>query len=76
MSIPFDRERLSDRNLQRPRKFSDGEQLRMKNEQGILQYDVTVVSANYDKGKHKWMYTLIDYKKEPISVPVEETKLV
>jgi len=47
----------------------------MKNMQGIFEYNVTVVSAEYDKDSHKWLYTLNDYKKEPISKTVAETEL-
>ena len=47
----------------------------MKNKQGIFQYDVTIVSAQYDRDKHKWLYTLKDYKDEAIPEPVGETEL-
>lgn len=47
----------------------------MKNKQGILQYIVTVVSAEYNKDNHKWLYTLKDYRSQPIPGRVAETEL-
>ena len=47
----------------------------MKNKQGIFEYVVTVVSAEYNRDRHTWMYTLKDYNNEPISERVTETAL-
>lgn len=65
----------SDKSLQRPRKFKDGAKIRKKNDQGIAEYDVTVVSAEYDKVAHKWIYTLNDCDGNPIDGKTAETRL-
>lgn len=67
--------RVSASNQQRPRKYEDGETWRLKNDHGIFEYDVTIVSAEYDKDNHKWMYVLEDYKGQPIDGEKEETEL-
>ena len=66
---------ISDLVLQRPRKYEDEQNLRMENAQGILEYDVSVVSARYDEEQHKWMYTLNDWQNERIAGETPETKL-
>ena len=38
-------------------------------------YDVTVVSAEYDKDNHRWLYSVIDWKGEPIAGYTKETDL-
>ncbi len=38
-------------------------------------YVVTVVSAEYNVGMHKWLYELKDWRDEPISGRVAETQL-
>ena len=66
----------SDLVPQRPRKWKeDGKKLRRKNDQGMLQYEVFIVSARYDKGRHSWMYTLDDWKHERIPGETEEKLL-
>lgn len=60
---------------QRPRKWEDKKKLRKKNAQGILQYDVTIVSARYDDKHHSWMYTLDDWHNERIPGETAETML-
>ena len=62
----------SDLVPQRQRKFKDGKQLMKKNAQGILQYNVSIVSARYDSEHHSWMYTLNDWRNERI--PGETTE--
>ncbi|KAL8724918.1 MAG: hypothetical protein Q9181_006618 [Wetmoreana brouardii] len=57
------------------RKYKDGKKLRKKNSQGIFEYDVTVVSADYDKVKHSWMYKLKDYKSVLIEGTTRERDL-
>ena len=47
----------------------------MANAQGILEFDVSVVSARYDDQQRKWMYTLNDWKNERIPGEVPEGKL-
>lgn len=47
----------------------------MKNAQGIFEYVVTVVSAEYDKPIHKWMYTLKDWQMLPVAEKCAETEL-
>ena len=44
-------------------------------EHGILTYEVTVVSAEYDNQRHTWMYTLKDYRGDPIVGRTPETEL-
>lgn len=40
-----------------------------------MEFDVTIVSAFYDGGQHKWMYTLKDWKLDPIDAPKPEDAL-
>ena len=47
----------------------------MKNDFGIFEYDVKIVSAEYDKNKNCWMYLVEDCNGDPIKGKVEETKL-
>ena len=61
--------------LQRPRKFSDGHMTMKMNPQGILEYDVHVVNARYDKKRKEWMYKLTDWEGKAMSGETEETKL-
>lgn len=42
---------------------------------GFFAYTVTVVKAEYDPVEHCWMYTLKDYKSEPMSGTYAETEL-
>ena len=65
----------SDQVLQRPRKYADSKKLRLKNAQGILQQNVSIVSARYDDQRHSWMYTLNDWEDQRIADEAEETKL-
>lgn len=65
----------ADVDSQRPQKFTVGKKLRKKNAQGILQYNVSIVSARYDKARRSWMYTLKDWQNEGIDGETEETKL-
>lgn len=67
--------REPNKSLQRPRRYSDGKKLRLKNEHGLMEFDVTIVSAFYDGGQHKWMYTLKDWKLDPIDAPKPEDAL-
>ena len=60
---------------QRPRKYIDGKKLRKKNAQGILQYNVSIVSARFDNTRHAWMYKVKDWQDQPMTEEVEETKL-
>ena len=46
-----------------------------KNAQGIPQYDVSIVSARYDDTRHSWMYTLKDFRGEPIAGETAEMQL-
>lgn len=46
-----------------------------RNSQGLLAYDVTIISAEYDRGSHRWLYTLDDYKGERIDGTTKETDL-
>lgn len=61
--------------MQRPRRFPDGKKTRKKNAQGILAFDVHVVSARYDEKEKSWMYTLEDWQQNPLPGETEETKL-
>ena len=61
--------------MQRPQRFSAGKKIWKQNEEGILEYEVTVVSAVYDDKKHAWMYTLKDHKGEPIAGKTPELEL-
>jgi len=61
--------------FKRPRKYKNGRKLRKKNPHGILEYEVKVVSAAYDGVRQKWMYTLVDYKGDPIGGETEESQL-
>ena len=65
----------SDLVPQRPRKWKDGKKQRKKNDQGIPQYEVFIVSARYDKERHSWMYTLDDWNHERIDGETEEKLL-
>lgn len=65
----------SDLFPQRPRRFADGRKLRKKNAQGILQYNVSIVSARYDDERHKWMYTLKDWLDRLLDGEAEERML-
>ena len=65
----------SDLVPQRWRKYGDGKKLRMKNAQGILQYNVSIESARYDPAQHSWMYTLKDWQNEQIAGETKETEL-
>ena len=61
---------------QRQRKWlPDGLKLRKKNAQGILQYDVSIVSARYDHEHHTWMYKLNDWQDKPIEGETAEIML-
>ena len=60
---------------QRPQKWKAGKKLRQKNAQGILQYDVSIVSARYDNERRSWMYTLKDYRNQLIAGETKETML-
>lgn len=42
---------------------------------GILQWNVTVVDATYDEGRHQWMYKLKDYQQLPVGGWTKETDL-
>ena len=57
------------------RKYPDGHKLRKKGSDGFLQYEVTVMGATYDSGKHTWMYALKDYKSEDIKGTTPEDQL-
>ena len=61
--------------FKRPQKYPIGKKLRLKNEHGIYEYDVSIVSARYDDQQHKWMYTLEDYKLDPIEGEKPENAL-
>ena len=60
---------------QRARKWPDGKTLMKQNAQGIFEYEVTVVSARYDKTNHKWLYKLSDYNQQPIAGETPEIEL-
>ena len=56
-------------------KFLAGDKIKKENPQGLLVYDVHVVSARYDEGKKEWMYILTDCKQNALAGETEETKL-
>lgn len=56
-------------------KFLAGDQIKKMNAQGLLVYDVHVVSAKYNEGKKEWMYTLTDCERKALPGETEETKL-
>ena len=62
-------------SLQPDQKFPNGKKVRKENLQGILEYDVHVVSARYDPECKEWMYTLTDWEKNALPGETEETKL-
>ena len=62
-------------NLQRARKWVNGKILMKKNAQGIFEFEVTVFSARYDDTRHRWLYTLLDYKDQPIAGETPEVEL-
>ena len=49
--------------------------MRKKNSQGLFVYDVTVVSAEYDQANHRWLYTVVDCKGQPIAGHTKEIDL-
>ena len=61
--------------MKRPRGFKDGAKTRMMNDLGIFEYDVTIVSAEYDRERNRWMYDVNDCDRKPVKGKVEETKL-
>ena len=65
----------SDLAPQRDRKWDDQKKLRLKNAQGILAYQVIIVSGRYDEGHHSWMYKLKDWQSKPIAGETRETML-
>ncbi|KAL8688864.1 MAG: hypothetical protein Q9218_005331 [Villophora microphyllina] len=67
--------KVSTEPQKRDRKWKDGKKLRKKNSQGILEFVVTVVDAQYDEIKHQWMYELKDYQDLPIEGLTKETDL-
>lgn len=74
--MPEDRSNVEKKsNQERPRKYGNGEKRRLKNKHGIFEYDVTIVSAEYDTWRHTWMYTLEDWEGLPIDGEWAETKL-
>lgn len=62
--------------FERPRKYDDKAEVRMRNEDGIAEYDVTVVKAEYDSSKNTWMYTLTDCDGQAVAATVSENMLV
>ena len=60
---------------QRPRKHADGKSLWKKNEQGLFEFPVKVVSATYNSTNHRWEYTLKDKDNQPIGGTTKETDL-
>ncbi|CAF9921341.1 MAG: hypothetical protein HETSPECPRED_004499 [Heterodermia speciosa] len=60
---------------QRPRKYKDRKLLRKKNDNGVFEYVVRVVSAEYDWRYHRWLYTVDDFEGKRISGTTKETDL-
>ncbi|KAL8809299.1 MAG: hypothetical protein Q9223_001700 [Gallowayella weberi] len=74
--VPIDRADVDSTGITpRKRKYNDGKKLRKKNSQGMFEFDVTIVSAQYDSAKHRWEYTLKDYAGNPIAGTTKETDL-
>ncbi|KAL8628458.1 hypothetical protein Q9189_005817, partial [Teloschistes chrysophthalmus] len=68
--------KVSTQPQQRERRWKNGKKLRKKDSKGILQWDVTVVDATYDEGRHQWMYKLKDYQQLPIADKNDHTIMI
>ena len=66
---------MTDWMCQRAQKYKIGEKRRKKNKYGVLEYTVTIVSAEYDSFHHKWMYTLKDVNGRMVDGETPETHL-
>ncbi|KAL8727738.1 MAG: hypothetical protein Q9166_005851 [cf. Caloplaca sp. 2 TL-2023] len=74
--IPTDRADVDSTGIkQRKRKHADGKKVRKANDQGVFEYIVYVVSAEYDTANHCWRYTLNDFEGKPIAGTTVEDKL-
>ncbi|MCJ1371567.1 hypothetical protein MMC20_002785 [Loxospora ochrophaea] len=56
-------------------RLRDGKKLRKKNLKGILDTDVIIASAEYNRQSHSWMYTLKDRRGDLIAGQTAETQL-
>ena len=58
-----------------PRKFENGTKLRMRNHEGIFEYQVSAMSARLERESYSWMYTLNDWENRPIAGEIAESML-